>query len=128
MQHSGQEHTYGEEDWEILFAEYMSKFVMKKDVYLDKDKGADLINKFIEQNNWEWSTALFFEQINLNYSMKVLNADLTVAATTFLIFIIYKLKVKYISLMQFLKYFISLFIVGFSLALPLYLYDNYTRD
>lgn len=86
------------------------------------------IYKFIETNNWEWSTKLFFEQINLNYGMKILNADLTVAATTFLIFIIYKLKIKYISLRQFLKYFISLFIVGFSLALPLYFYDNYNRD
>jgi FlaA1/EpsC-like NDP-sugar epimerase len=86
------------------------------------------IYKFIEENNWEWSTALFFEQINMNYGMKILNADLTVAATTFLIFIIYKLNVKYISLKQFLKYFVSLFIVGFSLALPLYLFDNYNRD
>ena len=86
------------------------------------------IYKFIEANNWEWSTALFFEQINLNYGMKILNADLTVAATTFLIFILYKLKVEYISLNQFLKYVVSLFIVGFSLALPLYLFDYYNRD
>ena len=47
------------------------------------------IFKFIEANNWEWSTSLFFEQINANPAMKILNADLTVAATTFLIFIIY---------------------------------------
>ena len=86
------------------------------------------IYKFIEANNWEWSTALFFEQINLNYGMKILNADLTVAATTFLIFILYKVKVKYISTKQFLKYVVSLFIVGFSLALPLYLYDNDKRE
>ena len=86
------------------------------------------IYKFIEANNWDWSTALFFDQINLNYAMKILNADLTVAATTFLIFIIYKLKVNSINLTQFLKYFLSLFIVGFSLALPLYLYDNYKKD
>ena len=86
------------------------------------------IFKFIEANNWEWSTAFFFEQINLNYGMKILNADLTVAATTFLIFILYKVKVKYISMKQFLKYVVSLFIVGFSLALPLYLYDNYNRE
>lgn len=85
------------------------------------------IYKFIEANNWEWSTALFFEQINLNYAMKILNADLTVAATTFLVFIIYKLKTKDIHLKQFLKYFASLFLVGFSLALPLYLYDNHNK-
>ena len=85
------------------------------------------IYKFIEANNWEWSTALFFEQINLNYAMKILNADLTVAATTFLVFLIYKLKTKDIQLKQFLKYFASLFLVGFSLALPLFLYDNYNK-
>ena len=41
------------------------------------------IFKFIEANNWEWSTALFFEQINANPGMRILNADLTVAAATF---------------------------------------------
>ena len=85
------------------------------------------IYKFIEANNWEWSTALFFEQINLNYAMKILNADLTVAATTFLVFLVYKLKIKDILLKHFLKYFASLFLVGFSLALPLYFYDNYNK-
>ena len=86
------------------------------------------IYKFIEANNWEWSTALFFEQINLNYAMKILNVDLTLSALTFLLFIFYKLKINDLKLKQFLKYFVSLFIVGFSLALPLYLYDNYKRD
>ena len=81
------------------------------------------IYKFIEANNWEWSTSLFFEQINANAGMKILNADLTVAATTFLVFIIYK-RVKSISTKRFLTYF-ALFLVGFSLALPLYLYHNY---
>ncbi len=85
------------------------------------------IYKFIEANSWEWSTALFFEQINLNYAMKILNTDLTVAATTFLVFLIYKLNIKDIQIKQFLKYFASLFLVGFSLALPLYLYDNYNK-
>ena len=59
------------------------------------------IYKFIEENNWEWSTALFFEQINLNYAMKILNADLTVAATTFLVFLIYNLTTKSLKLKQF---------------------------
>lgn len=85
------------------------------------------IYKFIEENNWEWSTALFFEQINQNYAMKILNADLTIAATTFLVFLIYKLVAKDIKLKQFLLYFASLFLVGFSLALPLYLYSNYKK-
>ena len=86
------------------------------------------IFKFIEANNWEWSTSLFFEQINLNYAMGILNADLTIAATSFLIFLIYRLRVKSISKSQFIKYLVSLFMVGFSLALPLYLYDNYKKE
>ena len=86
------------------------------------------IFKFIEANNWEWSTSLFFEQINLNYAMSILNADLTIAATSFLIFLIYRLRVKSISKSQLIKYLVSLFMVGFSLALPLYLYDNYKKE
>ena len=86
------------------------------------------IFKFIEANNWEWSTSLFFQQINLNYAMSILNADLTIAATSFLIFLIYRLRVKSISKSQFIKYLVSLFMVGFSLALPLYLYDNYKKE
>ena len=86
------------------------------------------IFKFIEANNWEWSTSLFFEQINLNYAMSILNADLTIAATSFLIFLIYRLRVKSISKSQFIKYLVSLFMVGFSLAIPLYLYDNYKKE
>ena len=86
------------------------------------------IFKFIEANNWEWSTSLFFEQINLNYAMSILNADLTIAATSFLIFLIYRLRVKSISKSQFIKYLVSLFMVDFSLALPLYLYDNYKKE
>ena len=63
----------------------------------------------------------------MNYAMKILNADLTIAATTFLVFLIYKLVAKDIKLKQFLLYFASLFLVGFSLALPLYLYSNYKK-
>ena len=83
------------------------------------------IYKFIESNNWEWSTSLFFEQINANPGMKILNADLTVAATTFLVFIIYKRINNSLSTKRFLIYFASMFMVGFSLAFPLYLYHNY---
>ena len=31
------------------------------------------IFKFIETNDWKWSTSLFFEQINQNYAMSILN-------------------------------------------------------
>ena len=83
------------------------------------------IYKFIEANNWEWSTSLFFEQITASPGVKILNADLTVAATTFLVFIIYKRSTNALSTKRFLAYFASLFMVGFSLAFPLYLYYNY---
>ena len=86
------------------------------------------IFKFIEANNWEWSTSLFFQQINLNYAMGILNADLTIAAISFLIFLVHRLRVKAINKSQFIKYLVSLFMVGFSLALPLYLYDNYKKE
>lgn len=86
------------------------------------------IYQFIQTNNGVWSTALFFEQINANYAMKILNADLAIAASTFLIFVVYKLAVKKISKIQFAKYMAALFLVGFSLALPLYLFDNYKRS
>jgi hypothetical protein len=85
------------------------------------------IFQFIQSNNGTWSTALFFEQISLNNGMKILNADLTIAASTFLIFLIYRLKVKAINKKQFIKYLASLFLVGFSLALPWYLYDHYDK-
>jgi RsiW-degrading membrane proteinase PrsW (M82 family) len=48
--------------------------------------------------------------------------DLSVAASSFLIFLIYKYKAENKNP---IKYLISLFVVGFSLALPLYLYDNH---
>ena len=86
------------------------------------------IFKLIETNNWEWSTSLFFEQINQNYAMSILTADLTIAATSFFIFLINRLNGRAISKKQFIKYLISLFMVGFSLALPLYLYDNYEKN
>ena len=86
------------------------------------------IYQFTQTNNGVWSTALFFEQINANYAMKILNADLAIAASTFLIFVVYKLAVKKISKIQFAKYMAALFLVGFSLALPLYLFDNYKRS
>ena len=82
---------------------------------------------FMKANDWSWSTSLFFEQINANEGMRILNADLTIAATTFLVFSIYLLIKKSITKFQFFKYLAALFLVGFSLALPLYLYENYER-
>jgi len=60
--------------------------------------------------------------------MGILNADLTIAAISFLVFLAHRLRVKAINKSQFIKYLVSLFMVGFSLALPLYLFDNYKKD
>tara|TARA_X000000950_G_C13885634_1_gene648687 strand:+ start:845 stop:1003 length:159 start_codon:yes stop_codon:yes gene_type:complete len=51
--------------------------------------------------------------------------DLAVAATSFLIFLIYKFKKTPLKI---IRYLICLFLVGFSLALPLYLYDHHNKQ
>jgi len=72
----------------------------------------------------EGSMEGFFSDIFSTHPMGMISMDLTVAATTFLIFLIYKaVKDK----LNITKYVISMFLVGFSLALPLYLYDNYKK-
>ena len=78
--------------------------------------------KYLEQNNWEWSLSQFFNEANSNFASSMLSADLGVAAMSFFIFIIYKFYEKP---MKILKYMLCLFLVGFSLALPFYLYDNF---
>lgn len=78
--------------------------------------------KYLEQNNWEWSLSQFFNEANSNFASSMLSADLGVAAMSFFIFIIYKFYKKP---MKILKYMLCLFLVGFSLALPFYLYDNF---
>jgi len=80
-----------------------------------------LIN-FLSQN--EWSMNGFWGEIFSSHPISMISMDLTVAATTFLIFIIHRYKTKKINPT---KYLISLFLVGFSLALPLYLYDNHVN-
>ena len=54
----------------------------------------------------------------------MISMDLSVAASTFLVFLIYQFKLKKINP---IKYIVCLFIVGFSLALPLYLYDTHDK-
>jgi len=60
-----------------------------------------LIHFLIESNG---SMAGFFPQLFATHPMAMISMDITVAASAF--------------------YIICLFMVGFSLALPLYLYDN----
>ena len=80
-----------------------------------------LINFLIINNG---SMDGFWSEIFSSHPVSMISMDLTVAATTFLIFLIYKKQKDQIKIA---KYILSMFIVGFSLALPLYLYDNYEK-
>ena len=81
-----------------------------------------LIN-FLSQNNWSMNG--FWSEIFSSHPISMISMDLTIAATSFLIFIIYNYKSKKLNPT---KYLISLFLVGFSLALPLYLYDSHKSE
>ena len=55
----------------------------------------------------------------------MITMDITVAAFSYFTFILYQFSNKKIAKSRFIKYILSLFLVGFSLSMPLYLYDNY---
>ena len=78
---------------------------------------------FLVENNWSMSG--FWADIYSNHAISMITMDITIAATSYLVFIIYKFYNKKIDGRSFIKYMLSLFLVGFSLSMPLYLYDNY---
>ena len=78
---------------------------------------------FLLENNWSMSG--FWSDIYSNHAISMITMDITVAATSYLVFIIYQFSNKKIHLKCFIKYMLALFLVGFSLSIPLYLYDNY---
>ncbi len=78
---------------------------------------------FLVENNWSMSG--FWADIYSNHAISMITMDITVAATSYLVFIVYKFYNKKIDGRSFIKYMLSLFLVGFSLSMPLYLYDNY---
>ena len=80
-----------------------------------------LINFLILNNG---SMDGFWSELFSSHPVSMISMDLTVAATTFLIFLIYKKQKDQIKIA---KYILSMFLIGFSLALPLYLYDNYNK-
>ena len=83
-----------------------------------------LIN-FLKENNW--SMTGFLDQLYSNHAISMITMDITVAASSFLVYLIYQFSNKKIRAKCFIKYILSLFIVGFSLSLPLYLYDSYKK-
>ncbi len=78
---------------------------------------------FLLENNWSMSG--FWADIYSNHAISMITMDITVAATSYLVFIVYKFYNRKIDGRSFIKYMLSLFLVGFSLSMPLYLYDNY---
>ena len=70
------------------------------------------------------SMAQFWAEAFDSYPASMLAMDLSVAALSFLI---YQRVQRRINFSQFIKYFVCLFLVGFSLALPWYLYDHYDQ-
>ena len=75
---------------------------------------------FLKYNGWSMNG--FFELLYVNGAVSMISWDLTIAALSFFAFLIYKFKNRPLRL---LRYFACLFLVGFSLALPLYLYDTH---
>ena len=81
-----------------------------------------LIN-FLSNNNW--SMEGFWNDIFFGFHpVSMIAMDLTVAAPALLFFLIYQSKKNNLKI---LKYIVCLFIVGFSLAFPLYLYDTHDK-
>ena len=82
----------------------------------------NLIN-YLKINNWSMDG--FFSLLYENYAVSMISMDLTVAASSFLIFLIYNFRKKPIKI---IRYLIPMVLVGFSLALPLYLYDTHKTN
>tara|TARA_B100000963_G_C22517428_1_gene621365 strand:+ start:712 stop:1020 length:309 start_codon:yes stop_codon:yes gene_type:complete len=80
---------------------------------------------FLLENNWSMSG--FWSEIYSNHAISMITMDITVAASSFMFFLIHKFYNKKIDKLSFIKYMTSLFLVGFSLSMPLYLYDNYKK-
>jgi hypothetical protein len=81
-----------------------------------------LIHFLIESNG---SMAGFFPQLFATHPMAMISMDIAVAASAFSVFLIHKWRTTKLNIT---KYFVCLFMVGFSLALPLYLYDNFGKE
>ena len=67
----------------------------------------------------------FFVQLFATHPMAMISMDITIAASAFSVFLIHKWRTKQLNIT---KYIVCLFMVGFSLALPLYLYDNFEKE
>ena len=71
---------------------------------------------FLLENNWSMSG--FWADIYSNHAISMITMDITVAATSYLVFIIYKFYNKKIDGRSFIKYMLSLFLVDFHYQCP----------
>jgi len=83
-----------------------------------------LIN-YLQEDGASWSG--FWSDLYLTNPMSMVTMDITVAASSFLILIVYQYVKKQIELKRLIKYVACFTMVGFSLALPIYLYDNFDK-
>tara|TARA_B100001939_G_scaffold306940_1_gene286739 strand:+ start:179 stop:508 length:330 start_codon:yes stop_codon:yes gene_type:complete len=67
----------------------------------------------------------FFTPLFATFPTAMISWDITIAGTTFLIFLIHQSQKKRLKIT---KYVIALFMVGFSLALPLFLYNHFNSS
>ena len=67
----------------------------------------------------------FFGQLFATHPMAMISMDITIAASAFSVFLIHKWRTQQLKIT---KYIVCLFMVGFSIALPLYLYDNFGKE
>ena len=69
---------------------------------------------FLTDNDWSMNG--FWSEIYSNHAISMITMDITVAASSYLIFLIYQIVNNKITKYSFIKYFLSLFLVGFSLS------------
>ena len=80
---------------------------------------------YLQEDGASWSG--FWSDLYLTNPMSMVTMDITVAALSFLILIVYQYSKNQIALVSLIKYFACFTMVGFSLALPIYLYDNFDK-
>ena len=62
----------------------------------------------------------FFPPLFATFPNAMISWDITIAGTSFLVFLVHQIVKKNVKIV---KYVLALFLVGFSLSLPWYLYD-----
>ena len=78
----------------------------------------NLIQFLLESNG---SMEGFFPPLFATFPNAMISWDITIAGTSFLVFLVHQRFKKNVKIV---KYVLALFLVGFSLSLPWYLYDH----